>query len=132
VHPVVARLCDVIAGTDAAQLAACLGLETSSFAAKRGGEEEASMRSLSRFMLTDEERFSSADRLRVACPHCQGSFEFAGLFSPDKSKKVLLCLHCPLCEQSIPAAMIRNTLTLAVRGHVAQHYDSPAKCTLPC
>uniref|UniRef100_A0A0B7B4I6 DNA polymerase n=1 Tax=Arion vulgaris TaxID=1028688 RepID=A0A0B7B4I6_9EUPU len=67
IHPVVARLCDPIQGTDSAHLAECLGLDPSGYRHTTHHEETAE-EDLVTLQLTMEEKFRHCDRFTFSCP----------------------------------------------------------------
>jgi DNA polymerase alpha subunit A len=79
-HPPVARLCEPIAGTDAAQLAQCLGLDPSKFAhGSSGGTDGDRPRTLTS-QLTDAQRFADVVPLKLLCHACSVRSPVTGLF----------------------------------------------------
>ena len=83
VHPPVARLCEPIEGTDAAQIASCLGLDPTKFShgssagdAQPGGERVKTLTS----QMTDAQRFADATPLKLLCTACSVRSPVAGLF----------------------------------------------------
>jgi DNA polymerase alpha subunit A len=82
IHPPVARLCEHLDGTDSAQLAQCLGLDTKKYQnSLQSAGRDASLLSQVKFLtrMPDEERFAQVERLKVACASCSTLQEFEGI-----------------------------------------------------
>lgn len=82
-HPPVARLCEPIAGTDAAQLAQCLGLDPSKFAHGSGGGADGLGGDRPRTLtsqMTDAQRFADVAPLKLMCHACSVRTPATGLF----------------------------------------------------
>ncbi|CAI7845073.1 unnamed protein product, partial [Closterium sp. NIES-53] len=81
VHPVVARLCAPIEGTDAARLADCLGLDSSKYrqvhATAATVRDDAMLAASS--ILDDDERYARLPPLQFLCPSCRFPFAFPGV-----------------------------------------------------
>ncbi|CAI5521733.1 unnamed protein product [Closterium sp. Naga37s-1] len=81
VHPVVARLCAPIEGTDAARLADCLGLDSSKYrhvhATASTVRDDAMLAASS--ILDDDERYARLPPLQFLCPSCRFPFAFPGV-----------------------------------------------------
>ncbi|CAI5934027.1 unnamed protein product [Closterium sp. NIES-64] len=81
VHPVVARLCAPIEGTDAARLADCLGLDSSKYrhvhATASMVRDDAMLAASS--ILDDDERYARLPPLQFLCPSCRFPFAFPGV-----------------------------------------------------
>ena len=132
VHPVVTRLCDPIAGTDGAQIAACLGLEASEFHAiahNFENENEVGMGMMSQ--MSDAERFKGAEGFDVRCQKCGVEKKFPGVFIVGEGTSDVRCgLLCQSasCSAKLPIHVIMNKLTLAVRQSIDKYYLSELKC----
>ena len=126
-HPPIARLCEHIEGTDSSQLAACLGLDPKKFksytSSNGNGSYDDSLMSSnasSRFasLLTDEERFASAEKLKISCPSCAGQFEFLGItkkVGDDETRSLVSQLNCTLCNASLPVTCLYYAAVLSLQ-----------------
>lgn len=88
IHPPVARLCEHLDGTDAAQLAQCLGLDSKKYQqATSAAGRDSSLLSQVRFVtrMPDEERFAHVERLKVTCASCATVQEFQGIVRGKQS-----------------------------------------------
>ncbi|XP_073255536.1 DNA polymerase alpha catalytic subunit-like isoform X2 [Porites lutea] len=106
VHPVVARLCDPIDGTDAAHIAQCLGLDPSGYrgsSALHDDENDALLGGQAQ--MTDEERF--------------------------KSNALAVNDTCPGCNNQYSAGAVSNQLNVAMRRHIKEYYMGWQKCEDP-
>ncbi len=75
IHPPISRLCEPIQGTDSAQIADCLGLDSSKFgyAAAHGtgyGDWD-DMGFVPTSLLEDEEKYKNVEKLKVTCAACK-------------------------------------------------------------
>eukprot|EP00043_Microstomoeca_roanoka_P012767 m.124092 g.124092 ORF g.124092 m.124092 type:complete len:1520 (+) comp15585_c0_seq2:94-4653(+) len=132
VHPVVSRMLEPIEGTDNAQIAECLGLDAASFRRQYETtdlEEDLSLALASQ--LSDEERFRTADPLRVTCRKCNHSANYPGVFRVTERGEVQTGLLCPNpgCTATYPASYLKNRITLEARRAIHQHYSSQLICS---
>ena len=82
IHPPVARVCEPIEGTDAAQIASCLGMDPSKFtssSAANAAAEAGRFKTLSS-QLTDEQRYAEATPLKLLCRACNTRSEVTAIF----------------------------------------------------
>jgi len=63
-HPVVARLCDPLEGTDASRLALCLGLDPNDYKSSGGGGMDSAEAERNAWR-SEEERFRDCQKLKV-------------------------------------------------------------------
>lgn len=134
VHPVVTRLMDPIEGTDAAQIAHCLGLDPSAFAKELqqydplGQEIGMGLKS----QMSDEDKYQAATKLQVTCHGCNHTHDFAGVL--DSSKGAIRCgLLCPepSCSQQYSAHYLCNVATMAIRQAIHTYYEGIMICDDP-
>ncbi len=88
IHPPVARLCEHLDGTDAAQLAQCLGLDTKKYQhSVQSSARDSSLLSHIKFVtrMPDEERFAHVEKLKVNCQSCSTVQEFQGIVKGKSS-----------------------------------------------
>lgn len=93
IHPPIARLCEHLDGTDAAQLAQCLGLDSKKYqSTAQSGRREDSLLSHVKFVtrMPDEERFAHVEKLKITCSCCSEVQEFQGII---KGKILDVCSH---------------------------------------
>ncbi|CAH3187541.1 unnamed protein product, partial [Porites lobata] len=120
VHPVVARLCDPIDGTDAAHIAQCLGLDPSGYrgsSALHDDENDALLGGQAQ--MTDEERFKDCERFIVKCKRssCGQEMTLELLF-----KGAAVNDTCPGCNNQYSAGAVSNQLNVAMRRHIKEYY----------
>ncbi|CAH3155090.1 unnamed protein product [Porites evermanni] len=116
VHPVVARLCDPIDGTDAAHIAQCLGLDPSGYrgsSALHDDENDALLGGQAQ--MTDEERFKDCERFIVKCKRssCGQETTLELLFKGTVST---------LLTVNYTAGAVSNQLNVAMRRHIKEYY----------
>lgn len=131
IHPVVARLLEPIDGTDAGQIADCLGLSASEFlrAAQTfdAMHNEIGMGMMSQ--MSDAERFKNAKPLTILCKECNSEHKFDGVFS-KQSGALHAGLLCPTatCAQQMSVPNICNQVTLAMREKINLYYRGELSC----
>lgn len=135
-HPPIARLCEHIEGSDSAQLAACLGLDPRKFRNISNSTEDSLISSASsRFasLLSDEERFSSVEKLKINCVACSKSFEFCGIVKESISTDVhnvslIPQLQCIECSEPIPVTCFYYATVLSLQKASNQYNSFWMKC----
>ncbi|XP_048588403.1 DNA polymerase alpha catalytic subunit [Nematostella vectensis] len=134
VHPVVARLCDPIDGTDSARIAECLGLDPSGYrhAATRHDDEADALLG-GQAQMTDEERFKDCVRLVLKCkqPGCDQQTTIEELCKDASARTPLLSALCPGCEKLYSPATVINHLTVIIRKHIKEYYAGWQRCEDP-
>ena len=131
IMPPIQRLCEPIAGTSPAQLAECLGLDSSKYNRQGVYEQEEDDEDLVKVTkIDDAERYKACKRVEITCEACKFEFNFPGPFSRasergDASEKPgLLCgTNCPKCEQPVDLSILNNKLLLAARKAVEKYYE---------
>ena len=125
IHPVVGRLCEPIEGTDNAQLAEHLGLDTSQYYREKStGTEEDFAEGLT-VMQSDGEKFKDVDNFVVSCTKCKHEFELSSIVRGDVADLAndLQCgLDCPNCGERMPAKRVCNLITIRTRSYVSKYY----------
>ena len=124
VHPCVTRLCEHLAGTDDAQLAACLGLDASRYHQRGGIGGGAGEESKLVTLMTDEERFKDCAPLELTCGTCGSRFEFKGVAHQDHQAG----LSCVQCGSRMTAVALYYQLEMAIRRQVAEYYLGWLEC----
>ena len=140
IFPPIERLCAPIPGTDAGQLAECLGLDPKKYAAfSRSDGSSGSGSSGLDFapldsQLPDSLRYSDCPRLHLTCLKCRHKFEFDGLASSaSKDYASPKGLKCPLPECAAPF----RTLSLVcqvesqIRQLASKYYEGWLLCDEP-
>jgi DNA polymerase alpha subunit A len=147
VHPPILRLCEPIDGTDAMQLAMCLGLDPEKFrqsvlaaeraaAAQSGaGDGDGDGDGLGLLALDPATKFREAEPLRMLCAHCRQSSELCGIRDgADAAERAAAAvagehkliaqpvsgLRCPHCERGFGEHELALYVQQAVRRYVAQ------------
>ncbi|CAH3175566.1 unnamed protein product [Porites evermanni] len=130
VHPVVARLCDPIDGTDAAHIAQCLGLDPSGYrgsSALHDDENDALLGGQAQ--MTDEERFKDCERFIVKCKRSScGQETTLELLFKGASNALAVNDTCPGCNNQYSAGAVSNQLNVAMRRHIKEYYMGWQKC----
>ena len=131
IMPPIQRLCEPIAGTSPAQLASCLGLDSSKYNRQGMYEQEEEEEDFVKITkIDDAERYKACERVEMTCESCNLSFAFPGPFSrPEDRQKLsdkpgLLCgTNCPSCERPLDLSVLNNKLLLAARKAVEKYYQ---------
>jgi DNA polymerase alpha subunit A len=143
VHPPILRLCEPIDGTDAMQLAMCLGLDPEKFrqsvlaaeraaAVQSGGDGDGDGDGLGLLALDPATKFREAEPLRILCAHCRQSSELCGIRDGADAAERAVAEHkliaqpvsglrCPHCERGFGEHELALYVQQAVRRHVAQY-----------
>jgi DNA polymerase alpha subunit A len=121
IHPPISRLCEPIAGTDAAQIADCLGLDPTRFrhsvrATNDGdGDFFAPMS-----QLDDEEKFKNVEKFHVTCRHCT---------KPQLIEKQNVAQRfCRQCNKPLATAYLKNQIELFCRKFIRKYYEGWLLC----
>ncbi|KAK2155699.1 hypothetical protein LSH36_233g04020 [Paralvinella palmiformis] len=133
VHPVVARLCDPIDGTDAAHIAECLGLDPTGYRQgihQQDGDEEQAM--LGGGQESDEDKFKDCDRLTFSCPNCGKQIIMDNVFTGTGKLVECTLAKCPNPEcKTSPGNVLgylKNNLTREMRAHIRKYYEGWLCC----
>ena len=132
--PPIERLCAPIAGTDAGQLAECLGLDARKYALGVSGRAESGIQDLAPLesQLPDEVRYKDCPRLQLTCLACRHMFPFLGL----KESAACVTPNGVVCPAEGCGKVFR-TLTLvaqtehAIRKLASEYYDGWLVCDDP-
>ncbi|CAG5130361.1 unnamed protein product, partial [Candidula unifasciata] len=133
IHPVVARLCDPIEGTDSARIAECLGLDPSGYR-HTTRQEDTAEEDLVTMQLTLEERFRDCDRFTFCCPspNCDRQIVLDSVFTGNDSNISPAILACPNMECRMPLwklkAKLKNLLQMKIQQHVNKYYQGWLVC----
>ncbi|KAJ1633420.1 hypothetical protein T492DRAFT_1142813 [Pavlovales sp. CCMP2436] len=125
IHPPVARLLDVIEGTDSARIAECLGLDPSKFSGGQSGAvaAEGVDEIFGNAVEDDEARFRDVSPLTLACAACGESAHARPLTSavPAVDGKHP-ALACAACGEPYDGVLLHNQLTVAMRRAEKTYY----------
>ena len=158
VLPPIARLCDPIQGTDAAQLAECLGLDASKFSHFTAQQSELEIDELApslECLEDDYERFKECTPLLLSCRHCgAANVPYTGVFvrappvkgAPPPTEPDMAAIrsgfHCgtagcvgfvcavPACRQ-LDLNVLCTRLQLARREHIMRAEQLSLRCNDP-
>ncbi|MCJ1310782.1 DNA polymerase alpha catalytic subunit [Agyrium rufum] len=137
IFPPIERLCAPIPGTDAGQLAECLGLDPRRYSSSSGGANgHASGGSALEItplesQLPDEVRYKDCPRLELRCVKCKHAFPFLGIaLSTDAVTPEGMI--CPRASGGCGAPMRILTIVAqvehAIRRLLSGYYDSWVSC----
>jgi DNA polymerase alpha subunit A len=134
VHPPILRLCEPISGTDAMQLAQCLGLDPEKFrqsvlaaeraaAAQDGGDDaDADADLLSGVALDPSVKYRDCEPLRILCAHCRQSSELCGIREgADAAERALADAAAAASNSSSSSARARRLIRQPVGGLRCPH-----------
>ncbi|KAL8722148.1 MAG: hypothetical protein Q9181_007549, partial [Wetmoreana brouardii] len=137
--PPIERLCAPLPGTDAVQLAECLGLDTKKYSigssASFGRNAIEDIHPLES-QIPDEVRFKSCSRFELKCRYCKHSFPFEGLVKNLKDVSVN-GIVCPNHQGEGGCGKVFSTLTVvsqlehAIRVATSRYYDNWLLCDDP-
>lgn len=127
IHPPVERLCDPVEGTDAAQLAACLGLDPTKF--KSSPKSDAAANDEDALAADDEERYKDCEPYHVVCTGCLHEAPFAGIRA--KPGVAVSPFACPGCSERYNPHALVNQLALRIRAAQQTYYDGWHVCDNP-
>ena len=148
IHPPIARLCEHLDGTDAAQLAQCLGLDAKKYQSggNQFGRREDSLLSQVKFVtrMPDEERFAQVQKLQVSCPACSNLQEFQGIIKgkPANCFEKLIVplpenadsnarssgLNCTECQAKLSVARLHNACLLNIHSTTKAYEAGKMHC----
>ncbi|KAK3783769.1 hypothetical protein RRG08_063431 [Elysia crispata] len=133
IHPVVARLCDPIDGTDSARIAECLGLDPSGYRQSVRAEED-DEEDLVTVQLTIEERFRDSERFTFNCPAptCGRQVVLDAPFIGNDASLTPALQSCPNKECRYPLweskTRLKNMLQRNIQQHVNRYYQGWLRC----
>lgn len=137
-HPVIARLCEFVSGTDAAQLAAALGLDTRRYRPSpatpqnplfSSSASSAPCRPLYTRM-SPEERFKGIEALCLQCRHCSASFPLTSL-ARLASSALINGLQCPECRETLSSAALFSQALQHVEEQLRLYQCTQWRCSDP-
>lgn len=138
-HPVIARLCEFVPGTDATQLAAALGLDTrryrpssvplSSPPFSPSSANPVPSRPLYTRM-SPGERFKGIEALGLQCAHCSTSFPLKSL-AHLASNALINGLQCPECKETLSSAAFFSQTLQQVEEQLRLYRCTQWRCSDP-
>ncbi|KAI4118514.1 MAG: hypothetical protein LQ345_001448 [Seirophora villosa] len=140
IFPPIERLCAPLPGTDAVQLAGCLGLDTRKYSIGANASSSSSssgpqIQDISPLesQIPDEIRFKSCARLSLRCRHCKTCFAFEGLVPSRQDIEVhgVVCPNREACGKPLSTLSITAQLEHAVRAAAGRYYDAHLVCDDP-
>lgn len=133
IFPPIERLCAPIDGTDAGQLAECLGLDPKKYAvgATSRGEQGLDINPLAS-QLPDAVRYKDCPRLTLTCLACKHRFQYEGLAgSPDAiTPKGIVC-PADGCGKLFRTLTLVAQVEHAIRALTSGYYDGWLVCDDP-
>jgi len=132
IFPPIERLCAPIPGTDATQLAECLGLDTKKYSiAPSSTSNQTTEISPLESQIPDELRFKDSARLTLRCRSCKHAFIFEGLASPSSRSTItpngIIC-PSPTCQKPFATLTLVVQLEHAIRVQTSKYYDGYLIC----
>ncbi|KAL8935968.1 MAG: hypothetical protein Q9211_004427 [Gyalolechia sp. 1 TL-2023] len=136
--PPVERLCAPLPGTDAVQLAECLGLDTKKYSvgssASAAGGQHHPLQDISPLesQIPDEVRFQSCTRFALRCRSCHHSHVFEGLL-PNLTHVEVAGIVCPRagCGTVFGTLTVAAQLEHSIRRSTSRYYDAWLVCDDP-
>jgi DNA polymerase alpha subunit A len=134
IFPPIERLCAPIAGTDAGQLAECLGLDARKYALGASTKADASTMEITPLdsQLPDALRYKDCPRLQLTCLGCKHSFPFLGL-AQSASCITPKGVVCPAegCGKLFRTLTLVAQVEHALRNVASRYYDGWVVCDDP-
>ncbi|KAL8720631.1 MAG: hypothetical protein Q9225_002531 [Loekoesia sp. 1 TL-2023] len=139
IFPPIERLCAPLPGTDAVQLAECLGLDTKKYSIGHNSSSAAGglgggVQDISPLesQIPDEVRFKDCARFSLRCRHCRNSFVFEGLV-PNLQHIDAEGITCPAegCGKVFTTLTIASQLEHSIRLSTSRYYDAYLICDDP-
>ncbi|MCJ1390503.1 DNA-directed DNA polymerase alpha catalytic subunit pol1 [Xylographa bjoerkii] len=134
IFPPIERLCAPIDGTDAGQLAECLGLDPKKYALSSAVRAEAGVQEMTPLesQLPDEIRYKDCPRLQLTCVTCKHKFPFLGIASSLNSvtPKGIVCT-AEGCGKLFKTITLVAQTEHAIRVLASEYYDGWLVCDDP-
>ncbi|MCJ1383406.1 DNA-directed DNA polymerase alpha catalytic subunit pol1 [Xylographa soralifera] len=134
IFPPIERLCAPIDGTDAGQLAECLGLDPKKYALSSAVRAEGSVQDITPLesQLPDEIRYKDCARLQLTCITCKHKFPFLGIAS-SLSSVTPKGIVCPAegCGNLFKMITLVAQTEHAIRVLASEYYDGWLVCDDP-
>ena len=130
IFPPIERLCAPISGTDAGQIAECLGLDPKKYALSISsrGEQGFEITPLDS-QLPDSIRYKDCPRLTLSCLACKHKFPYLGLAEPT-SNVTPKGIVCPAenCGKAFRTLTLVAQVEHAIRNLTSSYYDGWLVC----
>ena len=130
IFPPIERLCAPMPGTDAVQLAECLGLDTRkySIASSASSNQTAEISPLES-QIPDSIRFRDCTRLKLTCRYCKNVLPFNGLSASiaNVTPEGIKCSNAD-CKRPFPTLTLVCQLEQAIRVQTSKYYDAYLIC----
>ncbi|MCJ1289454.1 DNA-directed DNA polymerase alpha catalytic subunit pol1 [Xylographa carneopallida] len=134
IFPPIERLCAPIDGTDAGQLAECLGLDPKKYALSSAARTESSIQEIAPLesQLPDEIRYKDCPRLQLTCIVCKHKFSFLGITSSVNcvTPKGVIC-PAEGCGKLFKTITLVAQTEHAIRVLASEYYDGWLVCDDP-
>lgn len=138
IFPPIERLCAPLPGTDAVQLAECLGLDTKKysvgFSSSGAGGQHNQLHDLSPLesQIPDEVRFQFCTRFSLKCRYCKHSHIFEGLI-PNLGHVEVEGIICPKegCGKVFSTLTVTAQIEHSIRLSTSRYYDAWLVCDDP-
>ena len=130
IFPPIERLCAPMPGTDAMQLAECLGLDTRKYSiASTASREQANEISPLESQIPDSIRFKDCVRLKLSCRYCKQNSMFEGLAPSiaNVTPEGIVCGNTD-CRRRFPVITLVAQLEHAIRLQTSRYYDAYLIC----
>lgn len=130
IFPPVERLCAPIPGTDAVQLAECLGLDARKYSiGSSSASNQAQEISPLESQIPDSVRFKDATRLTLQCRFCKHNFEFEGLLqSIENVRPEGIVCPAEICKRVFSTITVVAQLEHAIRLQTSKYYSAWLVC----
>lgn len=134
IFPPIERLCAPIDGTDAGQLAECLGLDAKKYAFSSASRAEGGMQDIMPLesQMPDEIRYKDCPRLQLTCLACKNKFSFLGI-SGSLDAVTPKGIVCPAegCGKLFKNFTLVAQTEHAIRVLASEYYDGWLVCDDP-
>ncbi|KAG0423647.1 hypothetical protein HPB47_000592, partial [Ixodes persulcatus] len=132
IHPVVARICAPIDGTDAAMIAEVLGLNPAHYRHYNHNEEDDTERRLNDGSASGLAVYKSCERVTLRCPSegCTAIIAVEDIFERTGTELRFVLEECPQCKTSLCGYInaLCNQVTLFIRDCISKFYAGWLVC----
>ncbi|KAM7301016.1 DNA polymerase alpha catalytic subunit [Ixodes scapularis] len=132
IHPVVARICAPIDGTDAAMIAEVLGLNPAHYRHYNHNEEDDTERRLNDGGASGLALYKSCERVKLRCPSegCTAVIAVEDIFERTGMELRFVLEECPQCKTALCGYInaLCNQVTLFIRDCISKFYAGWLVC----
>ncbi|EEC17676.1 DNA polymerase alpha catalytic subunit, putative [Ixodes scapularis] len=132
IHPVVARICAPIDGTDAAMIAEVLGLNPAHYRHYNHNEEDDTERRLNDGGASGLALYKSCERVKLRCPSegCTAVIAVEDIFERTGVELRFVLEECPQCKTALCGYInaLCNQVTLFIRDCISKFYAGWLVC----